>query len=65
MKKVINGMKAWEMAKNAENTYTETVLVKDDPWWGKAYETIRFVVVDGVTYKHTLDRDGWDVLTEV
>ena len=65
MKKVVTGMKAWEMAKNAEKTYTKKVLVSDDPWWGKAYDTIKYVVVDGVTYEHTLDRDGWDVLTEV
>ena len=45
--------------------YTERKLVKDDPWWGKAYETIRYVVVEGKTYEHTTDRDGWDVLIEV
>lgn len=64
MKNVITGMKAWEMVKNAEHKYTERKLVKDDPWWGETYETIRYVVVEGKTYKHTTDRDGWDVLTE-
>ena len=65
MKNMITGTKAWEMAKNAERRYTERKLVKDDPWWGKAYETVRYVVVEGKTYEHTTDRDGWDVLIEV
>ena len=65
MKNMITGTKAWEMAQNAERKYTERKLVKDDPWWGKTYETVRYVVVDGKTYKHTTDRDGWDVLTEI
>ena len=65
MKNIINGTKAWEMVKRAERKFEKRVLVKDDPWWGKAYETERFVVVDGVTYKHTTDRDGWDELREV
>ena len=65
MKNMITGTKAWEMAKNAERRFTERKLVKDDPWWGKAYETVRCVVVEGKTYEHTTDRDGWDVLIEV
>ena len=59
------GDDAIRMMNRAEREYTENVLVKDDPWWGKAYETKYYVVVDGKTYEYTTDRDGWAVLTEV
>lgn len=65
MKNMITGDKALAMMKNAERKYTERKLITDDPWWGKLYETIHYVVVEGKTYKHIIDRDGWDVLTEV
>ena len=65
MLNMVTGVKAWEMVKNAERKYDTRVLVKDDPWWAKSYETIHYIVIEGKTYKHTTDRDGWDVLVEV
>ena len=65
MKDRITGIKAWETVKNAERKYTRKVLVSDDPWWGKTYDMEEYVIVEGATYLHTLDRDRWDVLTKI
>ena len=64
MKKVITGMTAWDMTKNAERTYTERVKVSDDAWWGATYIEKMYVVYNGITYIHERDNGDWDVLIE-
>lgn len=65
MKNEITGITAWEMVQRATRKYTKHVLVKNDPWWGEAYDDVQYVMVDGKTYERAKDRDGWDVLIEI
>ena len=62
--KQYTGNKVLNMMARATETRTVKVKVKDDPWWGTAYETIKVHVIDGREYTEGHDRDGWPTLTE-
>lgn len=50
-----------EIMKNGKKT-TKRVMVADDPWWGKKYETRTYYTYEGKRYEYRTDRDGWPVM---